>query len=56
MTGAEYLTTEVLAHRWRDMDQAFDAELVESTLIVQAFLDSRNGKVFGVRACLVRGK
>src|SRR5215469_18203171 len=25
MTGAEYLTTEVLAHLWRRMDAAFDA-------------------------------
>ena len=42
MTGAEYLTTEVLANLWRDMDQAFDAELAQSTLTVQAFLKSRH--------------
>jgi len=42
MTGAEYLTTEVLTDLWRDMDQAFDAELAQSTLTVQAFLKSRH--------------
>jgi non-specific serine/threonine protein kinase len=42
MTGAEYLTTEVLANLWRDMDQAFNAELAQSTLTVQAFLKSRH--------------
>ena len=42
MTGAEYLTTEVLANLWRDMDPAFDAELAQSTLTVQAFLKSRH--------------
>ena len=29
MIGAEYLTTDVLADLWQDMDQAFDAELAE---------------------------
>ena len=42
MTGAEYLTNEVLANLWRDTDQAFDAELAHSTLTVQAFLRSRH--------------
>ena len=42
MTGAEYLTSDVLANLWRDMDQAFDAELAQSTLTVQAFLRSRH--------------
>jgi non-specific serine/threonine protein kinase len=42
MTGAEYLTAEVLANLWRDMDHAFDAELAQSTLTVQAFLKSRH--------------
>ena len=42
MTGAEYLTTEVLANLWQDMDQAFDVELAQSTLTVQAFLKSRH--------------
>jgi superfamily II DNA or RNA helicase len=42
MIGAEYLTTEVLANLWRDMDQAFDAELAQSTLTVRAFLRSRH--------------
>jgi superfamily II DNA or RNA helicase len=42
MTGAEYLTTEVLANLWRDMDQAFDAEWAQSTLTVLAFLRSRH--------------
>jgi superfamily II DNA or RNA helicase len=42
MTGAEYLTTEVLAHLWRDMDAAFDVELAQSKLAVQEFLKSRH--------------
>jgi len=42
MIGAEYLTTEVLANLWRGMDQAFDAELAQSTLTVQAFLKTRH--------------
>ena len=42
MTGAEHLTTEVLAHLWRDMDAAFDAELAQSKLALQEFLKSRH--------------
>src|ERR1700756_5063348 len=42
MTGAEYLTTSVLANLWRGMDAAFDAELVQAKLSVQAFLKSRH--------------
>jgi superfamily II DNA or RNA helicase len=42
MTGAEYLTTEVLANLWRGMDAAFDAELAQSKLAVQEFLKSRH--------------
>jgi non-specific serine/threonine protein kinase len=42
MTGAEYLTTEVLAHLWRDTDAAFDVELAQSKLAVQEFLKSRH--------------
>src|SRR5580692_3141214 len=42
MTGAEYLTTSVLANLWRGMDAAFDAELVEAKLSVQEFLKSRH--------------
>jgi superfamily II DNA or RNA helicase len=42
MTGAEYLTTEVLAKLWRGMDLAFDAELAQSNLTVQEFLKSRH--------------
>src|ERR1700730_15391767 len=38
MTGAEYLTTSVLANLWRGMDAAFDAELVQAKLSVQEFL------------------
>ena len=41
MTGAEYLTTEVLADLWRGMDSAFDAELGQSNLTVQEFLKRR---------------
>ena len=42
MTGAEYLTTDVLADLWRGMDAAFDAELAQSKLSVQEFLKSRH--------------
>src|SRR5215470_3398867 len=42
MTGAEYLTAEVLANLWRGMDAAFDAELAQSKLAVQEFLKSRH--------------
>jgi non-specific serine/threonine protein kinase len=42
MTGAEYLTTEVLANLWRGMDSAFDAELAQSKLTVQEFLKRRH--------------
>ena len=37
MTGAEYLTADVLADLWRDMDTAFDVELAEAKLSVQEF-------------------
>src|SRR5512141_2734447 len=42
MTGAEYLTTSVLANLGRGMDAAFDAELVQAKLSVQEFLKSRH--------------
>ncbi|WP_038380985.1 DEAD/DEAH box helicase [Bradyrhizobium elkanii] len=42
MTGAEYLTTSVLANLWQGMDAAFDAELVQAKLSVQEFLKSRH--------------
>lgn len=42
MTGAEYLTAVVLADLWRDMDAAFDAELADAKLSVQAFLKGRH--------------
>jgi non-specific serine/threonine protein kinase len=42
MTGAEYMTTTVLANLWRGMDAAFDAELAEAKLTVQEFLKSRH--------------
>src|SRR6266536_6711720 len=42
MTGAEYLTTSVLANLWRGMDAAFDAELVQAKLSVQEFLKCRH--------------
>jgi non-specific serine/threonine protein kinase len=42
MIGAEYLTADVLANLWRDMDAAFDAELEEATLSVQEYLKSRH--------------
>ena len=42
MTGAEYLTAVVLADLWRGMDAAFDAELADANLPVQAFLKGRH--------------
>jgi non-specific serine/threonine protein kinase len=42
MTGAEYVTPVVLANLWRSMDAAFDAELTQAKLPVQAFLKSRH--------------
>ena len=42
MTGAEYVTVSVLADLWRSMDGAFDAELAEAGLSVQAFLKARH--------------
>ena len=42
MTGAEYLSTEVLDNLWRLTDSAFDSELAESRLTVQEFLKSRH--------------
>src|SRR5215470_15294143 len=42
MVGAEYLTAAVLASLWRGMDKAFDAELDEARLSVQAFLKNRH--------------
>lgn len=42
MIGAEYLTAAVLAELWRGMDAAFDAELAEAGVSVQAFLKSRH--------------
>ena len=42
MTGAEYLTASVLADLWRGMDAAFDAELADVKLSVQAFLKGRH--------------
>ncbi len=42
MPGAEYVTAAVLGGLWRSMDAAFDAELAEAGLSVQAFLKARN--------------
>jgi hypothetical protein len=42
MVGAEYLTSEVLAHLWQGMDAACDAELADASLSVQEFLKSRH--------------
>jgi non-specific serine/threonine protein kinase len=42
MTGAEYLTTTVLADLWQGMDASFDAELADAKLSVQEFLKRRN--------------
>jgi superfamily II DNA or RNA helicase len=42
MTGAEYLTTSVLADLWRSIDAAFDSEMAQAGVSVQEFLKSRN--------------
>src|SRR5262249_14892693 len=42
MTGAEYLSVEVLAALWQELDAAFHAELAESKCEVQEFLKQRN--------------
>src|SRR3977135_4603916 len=42
MIGAEYLTAGVLADFWRGMDAAFDVELADVRVTVQAFLKSRH--------------
>jgi len=42
MTGAEYLTPEVLTRLWEDLDNAFRAELASSKLSLQDFLKSRH--------------
>ena len=42
MTGAEYVTAEILADLWRATDSAFATELAESKLTAQEFLRSRN--------------
>jgi non-specific serine/threonine protein kinase len=42
MTGAEYLSSQVLESLWQELDAAFAAELKESRLGVQEFLKLRN--------------
>jgi superfamily II DNA or RNA helicase len=42
MTGAEYVTPDVLADLWRGMDAAFDAELAQAKISVQEFLKRRH--------------
>ena len=42
MTGAEYLTTEVLGALWQQLDAAFGIELAESKCAIQDFLKRRN--------------
>jgi superfamily II DNA or RNA helicase len=42
MTGAEYLTADVLGGLWDRIDAALEAELAEAALPLQAFLKSRN--------------
>jgi non-specific serine/threonine protein kinase len=41
MTGAEYLTADVLTDLWRSVDAAFNTELGEAKLSVQEFLKRR---------------
>ena len=42
MTGAEYLSAEVLGSLWRGMGQAFTTELAEANCPLQEFLKRRN--------------
>ena len=42
MTGAEYLTVDVLSALWQELDAAFSIELAESKRGIQDFLKSRN--------------
>jgi superfamily II DNA or RNA helicase len=42
MTGAEYLSTEVLDALWQELDTAFGIELAESKCGIQEFLKQRN--------------
>ena len=42
MTGAEYLSAEVLGSLWRGMGQAFTTELAEANCPLQDFLKRRN--------------
>ena len=42
MTGAEYLTSALLADLWHRIDAAFDAELAAAKLTVQEFLKGRH--------------
>jgi non-specific serine/threonine protein kinase len=42
MTGAEYLTAEILRALWQEMDRAFALELSESQCSIQDFLKRRN--------------
>jgi superfamily II DNA or RNA helicase len=42
MTGTEYLTPEVLAALWQELDAALRAELASSQLTLQAFLKARH--------------
>jgi non-specific serine/threonine protein kinase len=42
MTGAEYLTAEVLDALWQELDAAFGIELAESKCGIQDFLKRRN--------------
>ncbi|MBI4907329.1 MAG: DEAD/DEAH box helicase [Acidobacteria bacterium] len=42
ITGAEYLTAEVLGALWQELDAAFGIELAESKSGIQEFLKARN--------------
>ena len=42
MTGAEYLSGQVLADLWREIDAAFDDELRQAGQPAQEFLKTRN--------------
>jgi len=42
MTGAEYLSAEVLLQLWRSLEAAFEIELIDSKCSVQDFLKRKN--------------
>ena len=54
MTGAEYLTADVLADLWRDMDTAFDVELVRSQALRSGVTQEPSPGLEPRRACALQ--